>query len=333
VPANLAELSVFADSPVLTLGESGFRLKLWDASDPGRVLLTTGPGSARASLAGLLVPGASYVAEASTCGDDQTDPVLRTLHFTVAASASDPPATLGPLRVARSGRSIVGYGGGTSCFHELVAHAVDLELDEDALPEPWRRLPSDYRLIVDGEPLTWLQTIGTGRWGPEDTARGLYHGAPGPFRAFTECEPSTDSSSETPPAHRPGLAPGKHTAWITARVPTAPETIVESERLEIELSCAKLSGSPAETADEHPSTDEEAEDPQERGSKGGSCSVVRRRPLHAVGTRSRAAWCPPSPFGPLCPCPEALRPSVMPTFLHRSPPAAIPGAGEIGAGP
>jgi hypothetical protein len=275
VPTNLAELSVFADSPVLILAGHGFRLRLWDASDPVRTLLAQGVGNRRASLTGLLVPGASYVAEATTC-DDETLPIVRTLHFTVAATASDPPTSLGPLRVARSGRTIVGYGGGVGCFYELVAEALDLALDESALPEPWRELLSDYQLVVDGEPFTWLQTIGVPQYGPDDAARGFYFGAPGPFRAFTECEPSNGDSGETPPLQRPGLAPGKHLAWVTARVPTEPAMTIASEQIEIELSCPE----PDESTDGGPEVDhdtsrEEEEQDDDEAAEGASASSRR----------------------------------------------------------
>lgn len=243
VPANFGELSVFPES---THPRSGrFTLKVWAASDPSTLLISEEVGAAgdqRVTLGSALKPGESYVAEAKTgCHFDWPDQpeVVRRLHFSLSPETIEPPSSLGALRSVRHGPTVVAYGGGAGCFYDLDSDAVDLVLDTNALPEAWRTLIGHYQLIVDGAPFSWPLTVGTDDYGPADTARGFYFTEPGTFRAFTECEASDSSERVGLAPGQRGLAPGVHSVWVEARVPITPARVIESERVEIELSCER----------------------------------------------------------------------------------------------
>ncbi len=245
VPANFGELTVFTESSFPRA--AGYTLKLWEAGSPERLLRTVKVDTEnqnRAQLGDLLTPGKSYVVEATSCGKEYAasfEASIRTLHFKLAQSASAPPTTLGALTVARHGPTAVAWGGGAGCYADLNTDAVDLTLDPSALPEAWRKLVNSYQLMVDGEPFSWTLTIGSDGYGPRDRARGFYFAEPGTFRAFTECEPSRSlnvyGGPAAPEQKQRGLGPGKHTLWVAARVPTSPAQIVESQPVEVELSC------------------------------------------------------------------------------------------------
>lgn len=245
LPANFGELTVFSES--VFPRAAGYTLKLWEAGSPDRLLRTVEVGVSnhnRAQLGDLLAAGKSYVVEASSCGDRAGStfvPVVRTLHFKLAHGPSAPPTTLGPLAISRHEPTKIPWSAGAGCFEYLDSDAVDLVLELSALPAPWRKLVNSYQLMVDGEPFSWTLTQGSDDYGPRDRTRGFYFDEPGPFRAFTECEPSRSSNLHGGPASpdqkERGLEPGKHTAWIAARVPTSPAQIVESQRIEVELAC------------------------------------------------------------------------------------------------
>lgn len=237
VPANFGELTVSPEEELV----GSWSIKLFNANDPSQAILTTAANGAtpNISLAAVLQPGASYLLEASpSCFGESVPSHERTLSFTVGRDESRAPESLGPLRLARSERGTVPIGGGAGCFEDFDASLVDLELTPDFVAEPWRNLLTNYQLMVDGQPFAWTLTIGTAYYGPkgQDAARGFYFHGPGTFRTFAMCDSGLERAGIG--STDKGIAPGKHEVWVQARVPTRVPSVIESDHIQIELSCS-----------------------------------------------------------------------------------------------
>jgi hypothetical protein len=241
VPANFGELTVFAGDE--TRGELPWRprytVTLRAADAPSQVLFegnVEGSATPYVKLGVQLKAGKSYLVEAApicdpaVAGDVATIP--RAQITLEVGAASEPPTTLGPLRQIYWEGSKVPIARGTGCWEDANAATADVMLDGAALPEAWRDLVSNYQLMVDDKPFDWLLTSGV--LGPTTRARASYITNPGVFRAWTSCE---DVAGFQFGPVETGLAPGKHTLWVRARVPSSTPTLIESQRLEVELRC------------------------------------------------------------------------------------------------
>jgi hypothetical protein len=238
VPANLGELTTYEASPPWYPAAAD--LRVWKSSDPATVLFlgSAKDGAARFSVpAGALAVGESYVAELTpNCTwASATEKVPTQFSFRVGP-ASDVPSSLGALSLVRNGSAMVPWGGGAGCWDNFKAAAAELKLDPDALPEAWRELLNEYQLMVDDEPFSW--TLTNGGYGPTQAARGSYGARPGVFQLWTPCGPLPENhvEHERTPAQ---ATPGKHTVWVRARVPGTEPKYVESERVDVVLSCSE----------------------------------------------------------------------------------------------
>jgi hypothetical protein len=242
VPANLGELTVFFSEDKMFPRPGNFNVKLRAAETPSTLLLSgateTSPGSAL-SLGALLQPGKSYVVEAApNCPHAAESELLAaTATTTLHVSApSEPPTTLGPLKLVRSTNATVPIAHGGSCWEDYSANVADVALDAAVLPAAWRSLITHYQLIVDGEPFNWSMSYGARD--PTDSPAAFYLTGAKEFRAWTLCaDPNGPGAVSLLPPLPTGLAPGKHTLWVRARVPTSPATMIESDKVEVQLRC------------------------------------------------------------------------------------------------
>ena len=266
VPANVGEVTVWSGGLGAFPRSLDFSLRVWDASDPGRILFSGASGTrgpAYLSFGPLFEAGREYVLEVTPqCfGPGERPPTLVTFR---AEAESAPPADLGPLTVVRSGPTQVPIGGGAGCYEGFDASAVELTLDPSHVAPPWRDLLTSYELMVDGSPFAWTMT--SGAIGPTAAPRGAYFAAPaGAFQAWTPCRAASSSDAGVivvqPPGSTTGLSPGKHTVWVRARVPTAEPRVIESERIEVELRCPNQAPAP----DDEPTEPTDPEEPTTPG--------------------------------------------------------------------
>lgn len=145
----------------------------------------------------------------------------------VAGQQVEAPTTLGPLSVVREGRQDVTVGVGSTCSRDVSGDVVDFNIaDSDS------RLLARYGLVVDGEPWQWRVSMSTGFYRVGGTPRELpyWFDDPGTFRVWTLC-----AGAELGPDW--GLPPGKHTVRVRAELLGATPGFVESEPLEVDLSC------------------------------------------------------------------------------------------------
>lgn len=246
VPANFSEITSYHAKPLRLVGN--FDIRMWEESAPttilkqGRMLAANDPP---VFALGRLIEGKRYVVEATpkcVWGDGREETRANPLpaqqfRFT-AGPAHEAPQTLGSLRIVRQGAATVPWGGGSGCWENLEANAVELALDLSAWPEAWRELLTQYQLIVDGKPFDWTLSIGGG-YAPENVPRGSYGGHPGAFQVWTRCGPLPQWITPDPEGKTDGAKPGKHEVWVRARVPETPPSFIESAHVSVELGCPK----------------------------------------------------------------------------------------------
>jgi hypothetical protein len=287
VPENLGELTVYGDTDFAYA--SGYALRVWEEDNPDAVIfsgkIAAADRKASVALDAQLSAGKRYVVEATpSCSfSGEAEPVSIPLEV---GPAHEPPSSLGPLRIVRSGRATVPVGGDASCYSDYDASLVDLKLDPTHLPEAWRDLLTHYQLMVDGEPFSWRLTIGDlDAFGPKDAARGFFFSQPGTFEAWTPCEDSAYLD-------KLGLSPGKHELWVEARVPSSEPTTIASEHVEVDLRCSARPAKESSESSEKdgpsaPTTDDGCSLAGRAGGESGAASALWIAAALAFGSRRR----------------------------------------------
>lgn len=184
-----------------------------------------------APLGAPLIAGQSYVLDASRQCSGTPETAAVPLEVREAAPF---PTSLGKLKVVRSGPGQVFTTGSVlvgSCGGYVAGTNAELELTTAPDVEPWSASLSNYELVRERFPLSTPADAGT----LGGTVVSTFFRNPGKFVTSALCEGVSEGDASVSDSRRPG----QYRVHVRARLPTAEERFVESERIDINLVCPK----------------------------------------------------------------------------------------------